>query len=189
MPGLIASMIIGTVFGWVWLFVAFTNSSVFPNWARFVVTAIAILLVTWTIVIRRISKRKSSFSPTTTASMFKTRSYRLIVIGETLAIFLAVFTMHSGTLQTFLPSAIAIIVTIHFLLLGWSVRTRYLRTIGWIMLVVVLLSDVIYTPLSYTMSVQNRVAVGSGMGIVLWASVITSAVRITRLIKKKEAVQ
>jgi hypothetical protein len=181
MRGLMASMIIGTIFGWVWLFVAFTEDSSFPRWFRIVITVIAIILGIWITYIKRKTQFDKLSVLKTDDSMFKTRSYRLIVIGEILLIVIAIFILKLVNLQNFITFAIAMIMALHFILLGWSLRTNNLQIMGWIMVAIIIICDIIFAPISKQISVENWVLIGFGMGVVLWGNVLITAVRIRNI--------
>lgn len=180
MRGLIASMIIGTIFGWVWLFVACTEDTSLPKWTRIMLTGIAILLGIWITTIKRKTQLVKLPGLTPNNGLFKSQSYRLIVCGEVFFIVFAIFILKLMNLQNFIPSAIALIMALHFVLLGVFLYTANLKQMDWMMVIINLMSDIVFAPLSKQVSVENWILMGFGMGIILWANVCLTAIRIRR---------
>jgi len=171
--GAVIGLFVCLGFGTLWLVMALGFWPARPSWCLPGALAAGALLTLWTLLRAPLLRRLALADPRPvrahTGALFA-----LVVVLEVVAINAAVnvlIAFHHAELQTF---AIAAVVGLHFLPLAWLFRVRIYYWAGVLM--------VAWTGACLTIQdrVNGAVALGLGMGAILWGVAILVLVRLKR---------
>jgi len=171
--GMLSGLFVCLVFGalWVWMALGFWQAR--PEWSFPALLAAAVLLGFW-ILLRRPAIRRAAESDTRPLRSYTGLFYWTVVALEVVAILAAVNLLGHAHRGEMIPFAVAAIVGAHFLPLAWLFRvTAYY----WAGIAMVVWAGVC---LLIVDRVSGAVALGFGMGAILWTVAIHALIRMKR---------
>lgn len=177
--GFAAALLITAFFGAVWGVVGASALPDVPSFPAIVlviaVTAVLVLAATRCF---RLARRLPASPTGTGTNPFGTRSYRLAVLFEAVAIPLAAVVLNNAGYPGAVISAVAVIVGLHFFGLISAFESRRFAVVGGAMVLVGALS--LLLPTGTGGSSPRGALVGLGYALVLWFGVIPTLVSTWR---------
>ncbi len=171
--GMIVGMFICLGFGALWIVMALGFWPARPGWSLLAALSAVVLLAGWTLL-RVPSIRRTASNDPRPVRAHTGALFALVVALETLAIVAAINLLAVAHFPNLIPFAIAAVVGLHFLPLAWLFRVPSYYLAGAVM--------VAWT--GACLAIENRtsgaIALGLGIGAILWAGAILALVHLKR---------